>query len=151
MVAELATLETEVMPPSGRKIGRPTLYSPERAEAVLSHVRRGLSPTRAAAKCNLSHSTISEWREQYPEFSTAVNAAEAEYVEHITAKLESCQTKWETPDPKALELLSRRFPEFRQHQEVETRSVSVNVSVTVAPEQLAGLQAMWQQSLEGAK
>lgn len=149
MVATLA--ESEVLPPAKRGPGRPTLYNEQRHEAIVSEIRRGLAPSRAGAIVGIGADAVREWRERFPEFDEDVTRAEAQYVSHLTEQMGRCETKWKTPDPKALELLSRRFVEFRQHQETTSTSVNLTVGATVAPDQLAKLQAMWALSLEEGK
>lgn len=113
-----------------------------------------MTASRAADKAGISATVITDWKAQYPEFLELLKRAEAEYIDEKLDQLKACQTKWGTPDPKAIELELRRIPEFRQHQPEPQQAVTVNINVT--PEALLKLQAMWEQSralaiTEGAK
>lgn len=134
--------------PVKRGRGRPTDYNTEVHEAIVEAVRAGLSPTRAAQKAGFNHAVITDWREKYPEFSTDIAQAEAEYVQDRIAALKACQTKWGTPDPKALEIELRRFSEFRIHQEVTSSTTNLNVSVQLTSDNIA---SVWQRHIEAHK
>ena len=58
-------------------MARPTKYKPEYCEAVVAHMSDGSSVTSFAAEIDVSRSTITEWCDNYPEFSAAVKRAKA--------------------------------------------------------------------------
>ena len=58
-------------------VGRPTKYRPEFCEAVGEFLSQGYSLTAFAAECDVARSTINEWIAQFPEFSEAVQRAQA--------------------------------------------------------------------------
>lgn len=105
-----------------------------------------MTQARAADLADLGESTVSEWKGLHPKFAQALRRAEAEYLQDRMEAVKKCETKWGTPDPKALELELRRFPEFRQHQ--VTESTSTTIQLTLDPSQVAQLQGLWAASRE---
>lgn len=62
---------------SGKR-GQPTKYHDDRCNTILHYLREG-NTLKVAARCGgISYQTLNEWRKQYPDFSDAVEAAEAE-------------------------------------------------------------------------
>lgn len=57
--------------------GRPSKYDPAYCEAILKHCEDGSSISSFAASLNVSRSTITQWGNEHPEFSSAVKAAKA--------------------------------------------------------------------------
>lgn len=57
--------------------GRPTKYEERFCDMVIEHMSEGASITSFAAEIGVSRSTITEWVDQYPEFSAAVKAGKA--------------------------------------------------------------------------
>lgn len=142
MIADLATVETA---------GRSSPYSgPDdpRLIAILGHIRRGVSPSRAAVLAGIHRDTISGWRQEYPEIEPMIEQAEAWHISDAADRLRACTTKWGTPDPKALELELRRYPEYRQHQEVTQTSTTLNVTLQVNADQMREIQARHAASLD---
>jgi hypothetical protein len=57
--------------------GRPTKYDPAYCEAVIEDMANGYSLTAFAGSIGVNRSTITEWVENFPEFSAAVSRAKA--------------------------------------------------------------------------
>ena len=59
-----------------RSNGRPSLYTPEQANAILAFVReQGFSPTAAVEESGINRGTLSRWRIQYTSFDERVHSA----------------------------------------------------------------------------
>lgn len=58
-------------------MARPTKYKPEYCEALVEHMSAGASITSFAAEIDVDRSTITEWANVHPEFSTAVKRGKA--------------------------------------------------------------------------
>lgn len=58
--------------------GQPTKYTPERIARILGYLRLGNTRKAAGLASGISHETFSQWLNRYPEFSEAVENAEAE-------------------------------------------------------------------------
>lgn len=56
---------------------RPTKYSDEKAAAICKDIERGNTFKTAALVNGIALSTLNLWREKYPAFSDAIDAAEA--------------------------------------------------------------------------
>lgn len=52
--------------------GRPTDYTPELGERILSLMSEGLSLAAAAAECDIYRQRVYDWEKQHPEFADAV-------------------------------------------------------------------------------
>lgn len=144
----VALAEQSPPAPQKRKIGRPTGYCQEVHDAICDGIRNGLAPTRAANLCGFNASIVAEWSDRFPEFAEDVARARAEWTKTLTEKMLKCVTKWDTPDPKALELLSRSLPEFRQHQETTVTSTNLSVSVQLDQSHMAQLHSRHTQWLK---
>lgn len=57
--------------------GRPTIYTPEFGERIITLMSEGLSLTAAAAEMNVHRQQVYDWKEKFPEFNYAVNIAMA--------------------------------------------------------------------------
>lgn len=124
--------------------GRPTRIL-HVGQAIIDAMRVGASQAKAAQSVQVDPATVTGWKVLYSGFRNALAQAEAQYFTRIVGDLHKCQTKWGTPDPKALEILVRRFPEFQVHQTQESTTLSVNV--TMSPEQVVAMHAYHCQSL----
>lgn len=146
------TLETqvEVLPPEKRGPGKPTLYSPERVEIILTALRKGHSLSSASSKAGLGHDTAREWATQYPEFAGAITLAESEYCDLLLDKLLKCENKF-GPDAKAITFaLERRFRRD-WGQVVTTENRNLNITVSITGEQLLAIREKRRLALEAMK
>lgn len=57
--------------------GRPTEYTPELGEQILSHMEQGLSLTAAAALCDVHRQRVYEWEARHPDFAEDVKLGRA--------------------------------------------------------------------------
>lgn len=74
---------------NGRKIGRPTKFSQETADALLRDLATGLTRRAACIRAGLHPSTITSWCDRKPSFSIAVQKAELDaYSEQKAALIE---------------------------------------------------------------
>src|SRR5689334_925530 len=100
---------------SGKR-GRPTKYHDERCDTILHYLREGNTLKTAAACAGIHYDTLNEWRKTYPEFSEAVDQAEAEaersYVQSI--KL-AAPTTWQAA---AWWLERRKHADWRKRDSV---------------------------------
>ena len=64
-------------------VGRPTDYLPEYCDRVISYCAQGLSLTAFAGNISVSRSTITQWMENHPEFSSACKTAMAKRSEYL--------------------------------------------------------------------
>lgn len=55
--------------------GRPTDYTPELGEEILSKMSEGLSLAAAAGELGVHRQRVYEWKERHPEFADTVNLA----------------------------------------------------------------------------
>lgn len=62
------------------KLGRPTKYTPERVELILTYLRQGNTRKTAGRASGISHETFSQWLREHPDFSEQVTQAEQEAV-----------------------------------------------------------------------
>ena len=88
-----------------------------RKERIVGLIRRGASLSRAAKASRVDTSTIWKWAQEDPEFSTALEEAESEFVLEMTDLVVSAAREdWRA----AVDLLKRRFPnEFSAVRKVE--------------------------------
>ena len=58
--------------------GRPTKYTPERAQHIKDALRAGNTRTASVLSCGIAYSTFLDWLEAYPHFASDIEKAEAE-------------------------------------------------------------------------
>ena len=110
-------------------VGRPPLFTPERAEKVVEAVRRGLTLKLAASCAGICYDTLNRWRlkgcdepgTKYSKFCEALEMAKGE----AALKMVDCISEAATSDWKAATwLLSRRHPDqFRENGMGEASSL----------------------------
>jgi hypothetical protein len=61
--------------PAMTNAGRPTDFTPELGEKILSLMAEGLSLAAAAGELNIHRQRVYDWADRYPEFSDTVNLA----------------------------------------------------------------------------
>jgi hypothetical protein len=107
------------------KRGRPALYKPETVERLLDALRAGLTHKQACLACGISQSTLANWREQFPDLESRMDAAREEARQKALEGIKAAGQK----DWRALaEWLKLTFPEHRQ-------SSSINVSAMATAQQ----------------
>lgn len=142
----------EVMPVEAhRGAGRPPLYD-ESLPAIIAALEEGNTQANAARLSGIHPDTLSRWKREKEDFAEVIARAEAVYIADVRRRLRNCTTKWGTSDPKAIDIETRRIPEFRQVQEIETRNTNLSLSLTLDATQIAQLQQMWSgQAIEDTK
>jgi hypothetical protein len=60
---------------SSNKGGRPTLYTPEVVDRLLGALADGLTIKQACTASGISESTLSDWRERYPDLNPRLEQA----------------------------------------------------------------------------
>lgn len=55
--------------------GRPTDYTPELGDAILSYMNEGLSLAAAAAECDIHRQRVYDWEKTHPEFADTISLA----------------------------------------------------------------------------
>ena len=111
------------------KAGRPELYKTETAERLLAALRAGLTHKQACLACGISQSTLANWREQFPDLESRMEAAREEARQKALEGIKAAGQK----DWRALaEWLKLTFPEHRQ-------SSNINVSATAHAQQATGV------------
>ncbi len=75
--------------------GRPSKRTPLREQIVLECLRSGMTITASAAKAGIDGTTLSRWREVYPDFAEKCARAEADAEAHFTAALAKASTPHE--------------------------------------------------------
>jgi len=73
-------------------VGRPSKYTPEIGEKILSIMEQGLSLTAAAADCNISRETVYAWEKEYPEFSDNIKLGRAKRQNFLEKRLMNEET-----------------------------------------------------------
>lgn len=88
--------------------GRPSKYTPERISAILDAIRLGVPRELAARASGINPDTFYTWQKEKPEFSDAVNEAEAKSTLALVAKVQKAASdgNWTA----AAWMLERRFP-----------------------------------------
>lgn len=93
----------------GRKrLARPTKYTPERREKLLTALRDGNTHRAACAQGCIDQGTFIDWQRRYPDFANAVKRAEAEAeLKHVANITKASETNWTA----SAWWLERRFPD----------------------------------------
>lgn len=58
-----------------RPVGRPSKYKPEYCEKVIELAKKGYGWAQYAAEFEIDRTTLFDWRDQHPDFSTALTRA----------------------------------------------------------------------------
>lgn len=118
---------------NGHKVGRPTKYTPEIIDKVISAIALGAPFTHACNYAGVSFETFNEWRKQYPEFSEQVKTAEGRAVEGWLSKIEKAASdgNWQAAAWK----LERRYPEDfgkRERLQLDVREIDSEIERRLA-------------------
>jgi hypothetical protein len=137
------------------RAGRPTKFTPEACEKILTAIKLGVPDTVAPTVAGVDYATFRGWinkrGRRYSEFSDAVKAAKGERVQRWLALIEQhATTNWTAAAWK----LERMYPEeFGRVDRIDMRaqvSQRTEVAVTVAAlknEKARGLLAELEESL----
>ena len=126
MNTDVAIPEGDFVVVASDKGGRPSKYTPENVNRLLSALEAGMTHKQACLACGISQSTLTGWREQYPELEPRME--EAREVARKMA-LEAIQTAGDKDWRAQAEWLRLCFPgDYR-------RDGSINVSATANAQQ----------------
>lgn len=67
--------------------GRPSFYTPEIGEKILSLMEQGLSITASAAECDIARDTVYDWAEKNKEFSDNIKLGRAKRQNFLEKRL----------------------------------------------------------------
>src|ERR1700722_1080113 len=115
--------------------GRPTKRTPEGEETILRCTRAGMSLRSCAARARVDHATVLRWRDDDPEFCTALCEARAEGEEALIRHAVTSDGKG------AMFVLERSYRgrwAKREHHTVDTRSLD---PVKTEAEAIAAVEA----------
>jgi hypothetical protein len=65
-------------PPRKHPGGRPSLYDPAFCDRVVAYGKEGMSPAEIASRLGCVRNTLNNWRDEHPEFLTALHRASEE-------------------------------------------------------------------------
>jgi hypothetical protein len=127
--------------PSGKppsKGGRPTLYTPETTQKLLSALSAGLTHKQACLACGIDQSTLANWRERYPDLEPRMEAAREEARQKALEGIKTAGAK----DWRALaEWLKLTFPEHRPGHNINvSASATAQQGVVITAEDRKRLQ-----------
>jgi hypothetical protein len=107
------------------KAGRPTKYSPETVDRLLAGLADGLSYKSACITAGIGVSTLSDWREKYPELEVRMEEArEVAWLKMLQRIKRAAEDDWRA----AAEWLRLTFPaDYRRGS--NNTSVEVNTAV----------------------
>lgn len=120
--------------------GRPTKYTPANRKKILDALKNGALRKDAAEAAGVGTSTFSEWLNQFPEFSEAVEAAEAEVANACAARIVQ-----EARDPSgdwkaALEYLKkRRRNDWGESLDLKVKNMTDDELIAVATGGVGGI------------
>lgn len=114
--------------PAKSAAGRPTKRTPSAQERILAAIRLGATYELAAKAGGITYDTFAEWRKNIPEFSEAVNTAEADACQKWLKQIDSAASKgaWQAAAWK----LERRYPHMygktvQEHQGGQDIRISI--------------------------
>jgi hypothetical protein len=124
------------------KGGRPTLYTPETVDRLLSGLADGLTQKQACLASGISESTLSNWKEQHPELEERLASAREQARQKA---LEGIRAAGEKGEWRAWEAFLRlSFPaDYRTGSNINVSATAVNDQrrVVITEEDRKRLQA----------
>jgi hypothetical protein len=121
------------------KAGRPTKYSPETVERLLAGLTDGLPIKSACIIAGIGVSTLSDWREKYPELDERMaEAREKARLKMLQRIKRAAEDDWRA----AAEWLRLTFPQDYRRVSTPTPSTTniTNQTLVISPEQRERLQ-----------
>jgi hypothetical protein len=110
------------------KGGRPTLYTPETVDRLLSALADGLNQKQACIASGISESTLSNWKEQHPELQERLASAREQARQKALATIKAAG---EAGDWRASEAFLR-MSFYKDYRRDNNTSVEVNTAVQTA-------------------
>jgi hypothetical protein len=112
---------------AGGKAGRPTKYEPETIERLLAGLADGLPIKSACITAGIGVSTLSDWRERYPELEERMAEAREGARQKMLQRIKRAgEDDWRA----AAEWLRLTFPD--DYRRASKTSVEVNTAVQTA-------------------
>jgi hypothetical protein len=104
-----AVKKTEKEKPEGYVFGRPTKYKKEFCEIAVDFLGTGKSMVQLGRKLGVAQSTMREWKNDYPDFSTALESGKDFSQSHWEDELEKMMFNKEVNAPLAKLYFANRF------------------------------------------
>lgn len=109
--------------------GRPTDFTPELGEEILTRMEQGLSLAASAADLNVHRQRVYEWVERHPEFSDTVKLAQAKRQLFLEKRLLSADVG-PVVTSTIFALKNAGAEDWREKQEVDHTSSDGSMSPT---------------------
>ena len=130
--------ESQIEKPKN-KGGKPSSFTPKKAELLIRALRAGLTTKQAAQACGISRTTLATWREKYPDFESRVEAAREQARQNALEGTENAGKQ----DWKALaQWLRLAFLEYRKDGPTFHVSANAQAGVLCTEEQRQEIIAM---------
>jgi hypothetical protein len=111
------------------KGGRPTLYTPETVDRLLTALADGVTQKQACLASGISESTLSNWKEQYPELEQRLASAREQARQKALTQIRAAG---EAGDWRASEAFLRMsFPADYRRGDINVSATAVNDQRTV--------------------
>jgi hypothetical protein len=111
------------------KGGRPTLYTPETVDRLLTALADGVTQKQACLASGISESTLSNWKEQHPELEICLASAREQARQKALTRIRAAGEKG---DWRALEAFLRMsFPADYRRGNINVNATTVNDQRTV--------------------
>lgn len=102
--------------------GRPSKRTPEREAKILEALRAGNTIRAACAYAGINQDTFTAWKKRYPDFSDAVQKAEADAeVRNVAIIQKAAATTWTAA---AWWLERRKHGDWRQRQTIDLEKLT---------------------------
>jgi hypothetical protein len=107
-------------------IGRPSLYTPEMVETIVTALAGGNTKRDAALGAGITYTTMREWEVRFPEFAIATEKAQAQARQKMVAIVVKVAESFEGNWQAAMTFLERRDPEHWGRKDRVSLSVDLN-------------------------
>lgn len=133
-------------------IGRPTEYTEELGDKILSLMEAGLSLAAAAADCNVHRQRIYDWANKHPNFADTINLARAKRQLFLERRLLSAEIG-PIVTSSIFALKNAAPDDWRDKQEVEHSGtvVTANPFETLEPDERDAIRAILARRIEESK
>lgn len=112
--------------------GRPTKYDPKYCDEIITFLEEGYSVTAWAGSIRVARSTVYKWAEEHPEFSDALNIAQAVSALWWEDRLRENAEKGEGNATAAIfGLKNRAADDWRDKRELDNTSSDGSMTPTV--------------------
>lgn len=133
-------------------MGRPALLTPEIRARICELVAQGMRPTPAAATLDIPAQTLSSWRKANPDFETAIEKADADYLRKLleaSDKIVNNEDNLSAAGAQLRFLMERRFPaEYGPKTPDVNVNTNINAPLVLSAKQLEAIQAKRKEGLK---